>query len=381
MKSLSVLGSTGSIGTQTLDIVRRDGEKFKISALSAGKNVDLMEKQAREFHPEIVAMADENAASELKLKLKDTDIKVLSGEEGVISAARVKSADMVLGAIVGIAGLKPVISAIAEGKDIALANKETLVTAGDIVMSAARDMGVKILPVDSEHSAIFQCLLSGGRPERIILTASGGPFFGKKREELFAITPADALKHPTWSMGAKVTIDSATLANKGLEVIEASHLFGVSVDKITVAVHRQSIIHSMVEFADGAMIAQLGSADMRTPISVALNYPDRSPVSGDRLDIFSMKALTFEKPDVETFKSLALAFKAKKIGGTMPAVLNGANEEAVGMFLSGKCSFLDIADMTEEAMKNHKVKESPSLGDIFDADKEAREFIRRQKWA
>lgn len=381
MKSLSVLGSTGSIGTQTLDIVRRDGKNFKIAALSAGKNADLMEKQAREFHPEIVAMADEKAAADLKLRLKDTDIKVLSGEEGIISAARAKNADMVLGAIVGIAGLMPVIAAIAEGKDIALANKETLVTAGDIVMAAARDMGVKILPVDSEHSAIFQCLLSGERPERIILTASGGPFFGKKREELINITPKDALKHPTWSMGAKVTIDSATLANKGLEVIEASHLFGVSTDKITVAVHRQSIIHSMVEFADGAVIAQLGSADMRTPISVALNYPERSPVSGDRLDIFSMQALTFEKPDVKTFKSLDLAFKAKRIGGTMPAVLNGANEEAVGMFLSGKCSFLDIADMTEEAMKNHKVKESPSLGDIFDADKEAREFVRRQKWA
>lgn len=381
MKSLSVLGSTGSIGTQTLDIVRRDGKNFKIAALSAGKNADLMEKQAREFHPEIVAMADEKAAADLKLRLRDTDIKVLSGEEGVISAARAKNADMVLGAIVGIAGLMPVIAAIAEGKDIALANKETLVTAGDIVMAAARDMGVKILPVDSEHSAIFQCLLSGERPERIILTASGGPFFGKKREELVSITPKDALKHPTWSMGAKVTIDSATLANKGLEVIEASHLFGVSIDKITVAVHRQSIIHSMVEFADGAVIAQLGSADMRTPISVALNYPERSPVSGDRLDIFAMQALTFEKPDKKTFKSLDLAFKAKKIGGTMPAVLNGANEEAVGMFLSGKCSFLDIADMTEEAMKNHKVKESPSLGDIFDADKEAREFVRRQKWA
>lgn len=381
MKSLSVLGSTGSIGTQTLDIVRRDGKNFKIAALSAEKNADLMEKQAREFHPEIVAMADEKAAADLKLRLKDTDIKVLSGEEGVISAARAKNADMVLGAIVGIAGLMPVIAAIAEGKDIALANKETLVTAGDIVMAAARDMGVKILPVDSEHSAIFQCLLSGGRPERIILTASGGPFFGKKREELVNITPKDALRHPTWSMGAKVTIDSATLANKGLEVIEASHLFGISVDKITVAVHRQSIIHSMVEFADGAVMAQLGSADMRTPISVALNYPERSPVSGDRLDIFAMQALTFEKPDVKTFKSLDLAFKAKKIGGTMPAVLNGANEEAVGMFLSGKCSFLDIADMTEEAMKNHKVKESPSLGDIFDADKEAREFVRRQKWA
>lgn len=381
MKSLSVLGSTGSIGTQTLDIVRRDGKNFKIAALSAGKNADLMEKQAREFHPEIVAMADEKAAADLKLRLRDTDIKVLSGEEGVISAARAKNADMVLGAIVGIAGLMPVIAAIAEGKDIALANKETLVTAGDIVMAAARDMGVKILPVDSEHSAIFQCLLSGGRPERIILTASGGPFFGKKREELVSITPKDALKHPTWSMGSKVTIDSATLANKGLEVIEASHLFGVSIDKITVAVHRQSIIHSMVEFADGAVIAQLGSADMRTPISVALNYPERSTVSGDRLDIFAMQALTFEKPDEKTFKSLDLAFKAKKIGGTMPAVLNGANEEAVGMFLSGKCSFLDIADMTEEAMKNHKVKESPSLGDIFDADKEAREFVRRQKWA
>lgn len=381
MKCLSILGSTGSIGTQTLDIVRRDGDNFKVTALAAGKNAELMEKQAREFCPELVCLKDEKAAADLKVRLADTSIKVVAGNEGLIKAATEEKADITVGAIVGIAGLAPVIAAIAAGKDIALANKETLVTAGEIVMSAARDMGVKILPVDSEHSAVFQCLEQRERPEKIILTASGGPFFGKKRNELKEITPADALKHPTWSMGAKVTIDSATLANKGLEVIEASHLFGVGPEKIKVAVHRQSIIHSMVEFADGAIIAQLGSADMRTPISVALNYPSRSKVSGERLDIFSVGALTFEEPDTETFKSLRLAYDALKCGGTLPAVLNGANEEAVGMFLSGKCGFLDIADMTEEAMKSHRIKNNPSLNDIYEADAEAREFVRRLKWA
>lgn len=381
MKCLSILGSTGSIGTQTLDIVRRDGENFKVTALAAGKNAELMEKQAREFCPTLVCLKDEKAASDLKVRLADTSVKVVAGDEGLGQAATEKDADITVGAIVGIAGLAPVIAAIAAGKDIALANKETLVTAGEIVMSAARDMGVKILPVDSEHSAVFQCLEQRERPEKIILTASGGPFFGKKRDELKAITPADALKHPTWSMGAKVTIDSATLANKGLEVIEASHLFGVGSEKIKVAVHRQSIIHSMVEFADGAIMAQLGSADMRTPISVALNYPFRSKISGERLDIFSLGALTFEEPDTETFKSLRLAYDALKCGGTLPAVLNGANEEAVGMFLSGKCGFLDIADMTEEAMKSHRIKNNPSLKDIYEADAEAREFVRRLKWA
>lgn len=381
MKKLSILGSTGSIGTQTLDIVRRDKEHFSVSALTAGKNVKLTEEQAREFSPEIVCMADEGAAKDLKLRLADTGISVTAGEEGLIEAASVKSADMAVGAIVGIAGLAPVIAAIAAGKDIALANKETLVTAGDIVMRAARDMGVKILPVDSEHSAIFQCLLCGSAPEKILLTASGGPFFGKTREELTDITPKQALRHPTWTMGAKVTIDSATLANKGLEVIEASHLFGVSADKIEVLVHRQSIVHSMVEFADGAILAQIGSADMRTPISVALNYPERSKISGKKLDMFSVGSLTFEKPDLKTFKSLRLAFDALGAGGTLAAVMNGANEEAVNMFLSGKCGFLDIADMTEEAMKNHKNIKTPALADIYGADREAREFVRRHKWA
>lgn len=381
MKKLSILGSTGSIGTQTLDIVRRDKEHFSVSALTAGKNVKLMEEQAREFSPEIVCMADEGAAKDLKLRLADTGISVTAGEEGLIEAASVKSADMAVGAIVGIAGLAPVIAAIAAGKDIALANKETLVTAGDIVMRAARDMGVKILPVDSEHSAIFQCLLCGSAPEKILLTASGGPFFGKTREELTDITPKQALRHPTWTMGEKVTIDSATLANKGLEVIEASHLFGVGADKIEVLVHRQSIVHSMVEFADGAILAQLGSADMRTPISVALNYPERSKISGKKLDMFSVGSLTFEKPDLKTFKSLRLAFDALGAGGTLAAVMNGANEEAVNMFLSGKCGFLDIADMTEEAMKNHKNIKTPALADIYGADREAREFVRRHKWA
>lgn len=381
MKKLSILGSTGSIGTQTLDIVRRDPENFKISALAAGKNVRIMEEQAREFSPKIVCMADVKAAADLKIRLSDTDIEVVSGQEGLIAAASVNEADMAVGAIVGIAGLAPVIAAIAAGKDIALANKETLVTAGNIVMSAAHDMGVKILPVDSEHSAVFQCLLCGSAPERIILTASGGPFFGKTREDLINITPEDALRHPTWTMGAKVTIDSATLANKGLEVIEASHLFGVGADRIDVLVHRQSIVHSMVEFSDGAIMAQLGSADMRTPISVALNYPERSSVSGKRLDMLSAGALTFEKPDTATFKSLRLAYDALRAGGTLAAVMNGANEEAVNMFLSGKCGFLDIADMTEEAMKNHKNIMNPGLSDIYDADREARDFIRRLKWA
>ncbi len=376
MKRLCILGSTGSIGTQTLDIVRNDSENFSVASLTAGKNVDLMEKQAREFMPEVVSMASEDAAKELKLRLADTNIKVLSGNEGLTVAARCPSADMAVGAIVGIAGLLPVLCAIEEGKDIALANKETLVTAGDIVMGRAKEKKVNILPVDSEHSAIFQCLKAHGEMKKIYLTASGGPFFGKDRKALSNVTAQDALKHPTWSMGAKVTIDSATLANKGLEVIEATHLFSVPADKIEVAVHRQSIVHSMVEFLDGAILAQLGSTDMRTPISVALNYPERSSVSGKVLDIFSMGNLTFEKPDTETFKSLALAYKASRLGGTMPAVLNGANEEAVNLFLSGKIKFLDIADMVEGAMENHKNKKNPTLSEIFDADAEAREFVK-----
>ena len=363
MKKVSVLGSTGSIGTQTLDIIRRDRENFSVSALVAGSNVALLEEQAREFSPEVVAVASIDAARDLKVRLSDTDIKVVSGEEGILEAASVDSADITLGAIVGIAGLKPVLAAIEAGKDIALANKETLVTAGDIVMARAKEAGVRILPVDSEHSAIFQCL--DGRSDL-------------KKDELIDVTAKEALKHPTWTMGAKVTIDSASLANKGLEVIEATHLFGVGADKIEVAVHRQSIVHSMVEFCDGAIIAQLGSADMRTPISVALNYPERSSVSGEVLDIFKMGNLTFDKPDTDTFRMLALAYKASEKGGTATAVLNGANEEAVSAFLSGKCKFLDIADMVEGAMENHRIKEKPSLSDIFDADMEAREFVKKK---
>ena len=376
MKKVSVLGSTGSIGTQTLDIIRRDRENFSVSALAAGSNVALLEEQAREFNPEVVAVASLDGAKELKTRLADTAVKVVSGEEGILEAASVDSADITLGAIVGIAGLKPVLAAIEAGCDIALANKETLVTAGDIVMARAKEKGVKMLPVDSEHSAIFQCLDGKKDLNKIYLTASGGPFFGKKRDELRNVTAKDALKHPTWTMGAKVTVDSASLANKGLEVIEATHLFGVSAEKIEVVVHRQSIVHSMVEFCDGAIIAQLGSADMRTPISVALNYPERSEVSGSALDIFAMGNLTFDKPDTDTFRMLALAFKASKIGGTMTAVLNGANEEAVSAFLKDKCGFLDIADMVEGAMNNHKVVKNPTLNDIFDADMEAREFVK-----
>lgn len=376
MKKVSVLGSTGSIGTQTLDIIRRDSENFSVSALAAGSNVALLEEQAREFMPKMVAVASADAAKDLKTRLSDTDILVLSGEEGLCEAAAIEDADITLGAIVGIAGLKPVLSAIEKGKDIALANKETLVTAGDIVMAKAKEKNVKILPVDSEHSAIFQCLDGRSDLNKIYLTASGGPFFGKKRADLENVTLKDALKHPTWSMGAKITIDSASLANKGLEVIEATHLFGVTADKIEVVVHRQSIVHSMVEFKDGAIIAQLGSADMRTPISVALNYPLRSEVSGKLLDIFNVGSLSFEKPDTDTFRMLALAFKASKAGGTMPTVLNGANEEAVSAFLNGKCRFLDIADIVEGAMENHKIKEKPALSDIFDADREAREFVK-----
>lgn len=376
MKKVSVLGSTGSIGTQTLDIIRRDSENFSVSALAAGSNVALLEEQAREFMPKMVAVASADAAKDLKTRLSDTDILVLSGEEGLCEAAAIEDADITLGAIVGIAGLKPVLSAIEKGKDIALANKETLVTAGDIVMAKAKEKNVKILPVDSEHSAIFQCLDGKSDINKIYLTASGGPFFGKKKADLENVTLKDALKHPTWSMGAKITIDSASLANKGLEVIEATHLFGVTADKIEVVVHRQSIVHSMVEFKDGAIIAQLGSADMRTPISVALNYPLRSEVSGKFLDIFSVGSLTFEKPDTDTFRMLALAFKASKAGGTMPTVLNGANEEAVSAFLNGKCRFLDIADIVEGAMENHKIKEKPALSDIFDADREARDFVK-----
>ena len=375
MKELIILGSTGSIGTQALEVARRDG--YKVNALAAGSNIKLLEEQAREFKPSLVAVFDENAARELENNLKDTDIKVLSGVEGVCEAATVKG-DIVINAIVGIAGLKPTLAAIEASKDIALANKETLVTGGELVMKAASQKGIKILPVDSEHSAIFQSIQ--GAPEnsikKILLTASGGPFYKKTREELENVTVKEALNHPNWSMGAKITIDSASLMNKGLEVIEAVHLFGVKAKDIEVLVHRQSIVHSGVELSDGAVIAQLGTPDMRLPIQYALTYPERSNYAFEKLNLFDIGTLTFEKPDMETFRCLALCIEAINRGGLAPTAVNGANEEAVKLFLDGKIKFLQIADLVEKALEECNNKKEFTIDDIFEADKKARELVR-----
>ena len=376
MKELIILGSTGSIGTQSLEVART--HKIRVRALSAGSNDKLMELQAREFKPDIVAMSNKDAAARLKIALKDTDIKVLSGEEGVIETATYKG-DMVLSAIVGIAGLKPTLAAINEGKDIALANKETMVTGGVIVNKLAKEKNVKILPVDSEHSAIFQSLQGApkGSLKKILLTASGGPFFGKTRDELKNVTSKEALKHPNWSMGAKITVDSATLMNKGLEVIEAVHLFGVEAKDIEVLVHRQSIVHSGVEFTDGAVIAQMGTPDMKVPIQYALTYPERG-AKFENLDLFKIGSLTFEKPDTETFRCLPLCIEAINKGGLYPTAVNGANEESVRLFLEGKIGFLDIARLNEEAMVNAVNKTDFTVEDIFEADKLARQTVLSQ---
>lgn len=373
MKELIILGSTGSIGTQSLEVAR--SQNIRVRALSAGSNDKLLESQAREFKPDIVALSDKEAAQRLKIALKDTDIKVLSGEEGVIETASYKG-DIVLSSIVGIAGLKPTLAAINEGKDIALANKETMVTGGTIVNRLARERNVKILPVDSEHSAIFQSLQGApeGSLKKILLTASGGPFFNKTKEELKNVTAKDALKHPNWSMGAKITIDSATLMNKGLEVIEAVHLFGVSADDIEVLVHRQSIVHSGVEFSDGAVIAQLGTPDMKIPIQYALSYPNRGG-KFENLDLFKIGTLTFEKPDMDTFRCLPLCIEAINRGGLYPTAVNGANEESVRLFLEGKIGFLDIARFNEKAMEKAVNKTDYTVEDIFEADKLARETV------
>ena len=373
MKELIILGSTGSIGTQSLEVAR--SQNIRVRALSAGSNDRLLEAQAREFKPDIVALSDKEAAKRLKIALKDTDIKVLSGEEGVIETASYKG-DTVLSSIVGIAGLKPTLAAINEGKDIALANKETMVTGGTIVNRLAREKNVKILPVDSEHSAIFQSLQGApeGSLKKILLTASGGPFFNKTKEELKNVTAKDALKHPNWSMGAKITIDSATLMNKGLEVIEAVHLFGVSADDIEVLVHRQSIVHSGVEFSDGAVIAQLGTPDMKIPIQYALTYPNRG-VKFENLDLFKIGTLTFEKPDMDTFRCLPLCIEAINRGGLYPTAVNGANEESVRLFLEGKIGFLDIARFNEKAMEKAVNKTDYTVEDIFEADKLARKTV------
>ncbi len=375
MKEIIVLGSTGSIGTQALEVCRRQG--YRVTALAAGRNAELVEAQAREFMPFSVALFDCEAAKELKIRLKDTDIKVFSGIDGICEVAQGRG-DIVLNSIVGIAGLRPTLAAIEAGKDIALANKETMVTGGDIVNRLALEKGVKILPVDSEHSAIFQSLQGApkGSLKKILLTASGGPFYGKKSDELKNVTAKDALKHPNWSMGAKITVDSATLMNKGLEVIEAVQLFGVTPEKIEVLVHRQSILHSAVELSDGAVIAQLGTPDMRLPIQYALTYPERADFSFETLDLFKVGTLTFEKPDTDTFACLKICTEAISRGGLCPTAVNGANEEAVALFLDGKIRFLDIAELVGEALCNAENKKDFTLYDIFDTDLAARELVR-----
>lgn len=373
---ISILGSTGSIGTQTLEIAR-EYRGINVVALSARSNIELLEKQAREFKPELVCVTDEEKAKELKIKLADTSVKVVSGKSGLIEAATAEKAHTVVTAVVGISGLEPTIEAIKAKKNIALANKETLVTGGHIVTALAKKYKVDILPVDSEHSAIFQSLQGGNREiKRILLTASGGPFFGKKREDLLNITPEQALKHPNWNMGAKVTIDSSTLVNKGLEVIEAKWLFDVPVDKIKVLVHRQSIVHSMVEYADNGVIAQLGAPDMRLPIQYALTYPNRLPMRGNELDFTKYSALTFEEPDTDTFFALELAKKAGREGGILPTIFNSADEAAVELFMKGKLTYLGISEAIQQAMESVKNIENPTLEQILEADKYARTLVK-----
>lgn len=377
MKKIGVMGSTGSIGTQTLEIVRSYPDKLKVVALAAGKNVDLLEKQIREFKPSYAVMWSEEAAEDLKQRVADLDVKIGCGMDGLLEMAVLTEMEILVTAIVGMIGIRPTIEAIKHHKDIALANKETLVTAGHIIMPLAKENHVSILPVDSEHSAIFQSLQGNRRDQvkRILLTASGGPFRGKKRDELANMTVEDALKHPNWSMGRKITIDSSTLVNKGLEVMEAKWLFDVELDDIQVLVHPQSIIHSAVEYQDGAVIAQLGVPDMKLPIQYALFYPDRLPMQGKKLDLFEVGTMTFEKPDMETFEGLQLAFQAAKAGGSMPTVYNAANEMAVSLFLDKKIRFLQITEMIREAMQHHKVIDQPDVEQILETEAYAREQV------
>ncbi len=376
-RKIVLLGSTGSIGTQTLDVVRANPDKLKVIGIAANRSVDMVEQQVREFQPLYVAMFDEKAAEELKVKIADVPTKVLSGMEGLVEISTVPEADTVLTAVVGMIGIRPTIAAIESGKDIALANKETLVTAGHIIMPLAEKNKVSILPVDSEHSAIFQSL--NGEPkdkiEKILLTASGGPFRGKQASELVNMTVDDALKHPNWDMGPKVTIDSASLVNKGLEVMEAKWLFGVDLDQIQVVVQPQSIIHSMVQFVDGAVMAQLGVPDMKLPIQYALFYPDRMPMSEKRLDFFELGSMTFERPDTDTFKGLKLAYDAAREGGSMPTVFNAANEMAVKKFINREIKFLEIYDMITGAMEHHVKVNNPNLEEILRAEAETYEFL------
>ena len=376
MKHVAIIGSTGSIGTQTLEIARWN-QDIKICALSAGRNIDLLEKQAREFRPEIVGLWDEKLADELKDRLKDMDIRVVSGMDGLIKIAEYKTSDILVTAIVGMIGIRPTVAAIKAGKDIALANKDTLVTAGHIIMPLAKEKGVSILPVDSEHSAIFQSLQGNTHDsiEKILLTASGGPFRGKSREFLKHVKLEDALKHPNWSMGRKITIDSATMVNKGLEVIEAKWLFDVAPENIQVVIQPQSIIHSMVEYKDGAVIAQLGTPDMKLPIQYALFYPERRYMPGDRLDFTKLSSIVIETPDMDTFLGLRYAYEAIGIGGSMPTVFNAANEYAVKQFLDRKIDFLDIYDIIRASMDHHNLIENPDIDEILATEQEVYEFI------
>ena len=371
MKKIAILGSTGSIGTQTLEIVRNHRDEIQVTALAAGRNAALLEAQIREFAPRLAVLWDEAACRDLRERVRGLDVKVASGMEGLLEIASMEEADALVTAVVGMIGVRPTLTAIEHGKDILLANKETLVTAGHLLMPLAREKGVSILPVDSEHSAIFQAL-NGERDNRIrkiLLTASGGPFRGKKREELAGMQVEDALKHPNWSMGRKITIDSATLVNKGLEVMEAKWLFGVEADRIQVVVQPQSIIHSMVEFVDGSIIAQMGLPDMKLPIQYALFYPDRRPMEQPSLDFYELARITFEKPDTGTFEGLALAFEAMKAGGSMPTVYNAANETAVGLFLERKISFLQRPEIIACCMRRHTVIPNPGVEQILETER------------
>ena len=373
---VSILGSTGSIGRQSLEVIAACG--MKVAALTANSNVKLLEEQARRFQPKLAVLMDDQAAADLKMRLADTCVQVAGGPEGLLAAASLPQADTVITAVVGMVGLRPTLTAIREGKRIGLANKETLVCAGSLVLEEARDYGAQIIPVDSEHSALFQCLEGNrdrGEVKRLILTCSGGPFYGKTAAELKEMTREDALQHPNWSMGAKITVDSATLMNKGLEVIEAMHLYHMPPEKISVIIHRESIIHSLVEYCDNAMIAQLGAPDMRLPIQYALTWPKRMPGPAKELDLWNCGPLTFGTPDLNTFHCLELALQAARTGGTAGAVLNGANEAAVAQFLAGEIGFLDIGERVDRAMAQIPVVQNPGLEDILAADRAAREAI------
>ena len=380
MRRIAVLGSTGSIGTQTLEVVENHPD-MEITALAAGSNIRLLEKQIRRFRPKLAAVWSEERAEELKARVADLDVRVEAGMDGLIAVATEASAQVVVTAVVGMIGIRPTIAAIQAGKDIALANKETLVTAGHLIIPMVRERGVRLLPVDSEHSAIFQCLNGehGNRIHKILLTASGGPFRGKTREEMKNIQVEDALKHPNWSMGQKITIDSSTMVNKGLEVMEARWLFGVEMDQVQVVVQPQSIIHSMVEFEDGAVMAQLGTPDMKLPIQYALCWPERRPMGGERLDFWKLAEIRFEKPDFDNFPGLSLAYEAGRTGGSLPTVFNAANERAVSMFLNRKIGYLTITDIIESAMRRHTVIPNPSVEQILEAERDTYDYIE-SRW-